>query len=88
MAYAYEIDPHLDVIARGGRSIMHIAVAARGTPDPIGVIQFLVDKGAPLAVQDARKASPGDNLNTNGDPAIREFYIKLLRDRGIVSTNH
>ena len=88
MEYAYQIDPHLDVIARGGRSIMHIAVAARGTPDPIGVIQFLVDKGAPLAIQDVRKASPGDNLNTNGDPVIREFYIKLLRDRGIVSTNH
>jgi ankyrin repeat protein len=88
MEYAYQIDPHLDVIARGGRSIMHIAVAARGTPDPIGVIQYLVDKGAPLAVQDARKASPGDNLNTNGDPVIREFYIKLLRDRGIVSENH
>jgi ankyrin repeat protein len=88
MEYAYQLDPHLDVIARGGRSIMHIAVAARGTPDPIGVIQFLVDKGAPLNIEDARKASPGDNLNTNGDPAIREFYIKLLRDRGIVSTNH
>jgi hypothetical protein len=88
MEYAYQIDPHLDVIARGGRSIMHIAVAARGTPDPIGEIQYLVDKGAPLAVQDARKASPGDNLNTNGDPVIREFYIKLLRDRGIVSENH
>jgi len=88
MQYAYQVDPHLDVIARGGRSIMHIAVQARGTPDPIGVIRFLVDKGAPLNVEDDRHASPGDNLNTNGDPAIREFYIKLLRDRGIVSTNH
>jgi ankyrin repeat protein len=88
MEYAYQVDPHLDVIARGGRSIMHIAVQARGTPDPIGVIQFLVDKGAPLNVEDDRHASPGDNLNTNGDPAIREYYIKMLRDHGIVSTNH
>jgi ankyrin repeat protein len=88
MAYAYEIDPHLDVIASGGRSIMHIAVAASGTPDPIAVIQFLVDKGAPLAIEDARHDTPGDMLSRGGDPVIREFYIKLLRDRGIVSTNH
>jgi ankyrin repeat protein len=88
MAYAYQIDPHLDVIASGGRSIMHIAVAASGTPDPIAVIQFLVDKGAPLAIEDSRHDSPGDMLSRGGDPVIREFYIKLLRDRGIVSTNH
>src|SRR5208283_705675 len=42
MTYAYQLDPHLDAIALGGRSIMHVAVAERGTPDPIGVIQFLV----------------------------------------------
>jgi len=88
MAYAYQLDPHLDVIASGGRSIMHIAVAASGTPDPIAVIQFLVDKGAPLAIEDARHDSPGDMLSRGGDPVIREFYIKLLRDHGIVSTNH
>ena len=52
------------------------------------LVGIKLDCVAPLAVQDARGASPGDNLNTNGDPAIREFYIKLLRDRGIVSTNH
>jgi ankyrin repeat protein len=88
MAYAYQIDPHLDAIALGGRSIMHVAVAARGTPDPIGVIQFLVDNGAPLAVLDDRKDTPGDALNRGGDPVIREFFMKVLRDRGIVSVNH
>jgi ankyrin repeat protein len=88
MAYAYQLDPHLDAIALGGRSIMHVAVAARGTPDPIGVIQFLVDNGAPLAVLDDRHDTPGDALNRGGDPVIREFFMKLLRDRGIVSANH
>jgi ankyrin repeat protein len=88
MDYAYRLDPHLDAIAVGGRSIMHVAVAARGTPDPIGVIQFLVDKGAPLALPDFRNETPGDAVNRGGDPVMREFFIKLLRDRGIVSVNH
>jgi len=88
MAYAYELDPHLDVIALGGRSIMHVAVAARGTPDPIGVIQFLVDNGAPLAVLDDRQDTPGDAVNRGGDPVIREYFMKVLHDRGIVSVNH
>src|SRR5690606_36962150 len=70
MQYAYELDPHLDVIVRGGRSLMHVAVAARGTPEPIQVIQFLVEKGAPLAIPDDRKDTPGDALNRGGDQAI------------------
>ena len=88
MAYAYQLDPHLDAIALGGRSIMHVAVAARGTPDPIGVIQFLVDNGAPLAVLDDRQDTPGDAVNRGGDPVIREYFMKVLHDRGIVSVNH
>jgi len=88
MQYAYEIDPHLDAISRGGRSIMHIAVTARGTPDPIGVIQFLVDKGAKLDAQDEHNAFPVDEANRNADPIVREFFVKLARDRGLISTNH
>jgi ankyrin repeat protein len=88
MQYAYEIDPHLDAISRGGRSIMHIAVTARGTPDPIGVIQFLVDKGAKLNAQDEHNAFPVDEANRNADPIVREFFVKLVRDRGLISTNH
>ena len=88
MQYAYELDPHLDVLVRGGRSLMHVAVAARGTLQPLEVIQFLVDKGAPLAIADDSKDTPGDALNRGGDQAIREYYIKLLRDRGIISERH
>jgi hypothetical protein len=67
---------------------MHVAVAARGTPQPLEVIQFLVDKGAPLAIADDRKDTPGDALNRGGDQQIREFYVNLLRSKGIVSENH
>jgi len=88
MQYAYEIDPHLDAISRGRRSIMHIAVTARGTPDPIGVIQFLIDKGAKLDAQDEHNAYPVDEANRNADPIVREFFVKLIRDRGLISTNH
>jgi ankyrin repeat protein len=88
MTYAYQLDPHLDAIALGGRSIMHVAVAARGTPDPIGVIQFLVDNGAPVAAPDYRNETPGDAVNRGGDPVIREYFMKVLHDRGIVSANH
>jgi hypothetical protein len=41
-----------------------------------------------LAVLDDRQDTPGDALNRGGDPVIREFFMKLLRDRGIVSANH
>jgi ankyrin repeat protein len=88
MQYAYEIDPNLDAISRGKRSIMHIAVTARGTPDPIGVIQFLVDKGAKLNAQDDHNAYPVDEANRNADPIVREYFVKLIRDRGLLSTNH
>jgi hypothetical protein len=88
MQYAYELDPHLDVIVRGGRSLMHIAVAGRAQPQSLEVIQFLVDKGAPLAIADDRKDTPGDALNRGGDQTIREFYVNLLRAKGIVSENH
>ena len=88
MQYAYEIDPHLDAISRGGRSIMHIAVTARGTPDPISVIQFLVDKGAKLDAQDEHNAFPVDEANRNADPIVRDYFVKLVRDRGLISTNH
>ena len=32
--------------------------------------------------------TPGDTVNRGGDPVMRDFYIKLLRDRGIISVNH
>lgn len=88
MEYAYEIDPHLDAISRGKRSIMHIAVTARGTPDPISVIQFLVDKGAKLDAQDEHNAFPVDEANRNADPSVREYFVQLVHDRGLISTNH
>ena len=52
------------------------------------MLQFLVDKGAPLAIADDRKDTPGDALNRGGDQAIREYYINMLRSKGIVSENH
>ena len=88
MKYAYELDPDLDVIARGGRSIMHIAVANKQAEEPEALVHFLIDKGAKLDVQDERKSTPGDDVNRGGAENIRIFFIQLLRDKGIVSLAH
>jgi hypothetical protein len=41
-----------------------------------------------LAAPDFRNETPGDAVNRGGDPVIREYFMKLLHDRGIVSANH
>jgi ankyrin repeat protein len=88
MKYAYELDPHLDTIARGGRSIMHIAVNNKTAEEPEALVHFLIDKGAKLDVQDERHSTPGDDVNRGGAENIRVFFIQLLRDKGIVSLAH
>ncbi len=88
MQYAYELDPNLKAVARGGRSVMHVAVSNRTAPEPEAVITFLSDKGAQLDPLDERKSTPGDDLNRGGAENIRVFFIQLLRDKGIVSLAH
>jgi len=88
MQYAYELDPNLKAVARGGRSIMHVAVSNRQAAEPEAVITFLADKGAQLDPLDERKSTPGDDLNRGGAENIRTFFIQLLRDKGIVSLAH
>ncbi len=54
--YAYELDPHVDVVNQLGQTLMHAAIGAgvQRTQDEIcEVIQFLADKGAALDEIDA-----------------------------------
>jgi ankyrin repeat protein len=88
MKYAYELDPHLDAIARGGRGPLHLLVANKQAAEPEAVIQFLADKGAKLDLQDERHSTAGDDVNRFGAENVRVFFIQLLRDRGIVSVAH
>ena len=88
MKYAYELDPHLDAVARGGRGPLHLLVANKQAAEPEAVIQFLADKGAKLDLADERKSTAGDDVNRFGAENVRVFFIQLLRDRGIVSVAH
>jgi ankyrin repeat protein len=88
MKYAYELDPHLDAIARGGRGPLHLLVANKQAAEPEAVIQFLADNGAKLDLQDERHSTAGDDVNRFGAENVRVFFIQLLRDRGIVSVAH
>jgi ankyrin repeat protein len=48
--YAYEIDPHVDVVTTTGNTPMHVAVGLNGRsqPEVCEIIQFLADHGAKL----------------------------------------
>lgn len=88
MKYAYELDPHLDAVAQGGRGPLHLLVANKQAAEPEAVITFLADKGAKLDLQDERHSTAGDDVNRFGAENVRVFFIQLLRDRGIVSVAH
>jgi ankyrin repeat protein len=55
-SYAYELDPHVDVVNKLGQTPMHAAISAavpRTQAQVCEVIQFLADKGAALDELDA-----------------------------------
>jgi len=83
-SYAYELDPHVDVVTSAGNSIMHVAVAINGRtqPEVCEVIQFLADHGAKLDELNAAGRTPiaiADNLPV--DLAV-DLLTKLITERG------
>jgi uncharacterized protein len=82
--YAYEIDPHVDVVTTTGNTVMHVAVGLGGRtqPEVCEVIQFLADHGAKLDEMNGAGRTPiavADNLPV--DLAV-DLLTKLLADRG------
>jgi uncharacterized protein len=82
--YAYEIDPHVDVVTTTGNTIMHAAVALNGRtqPEVCDVIRFLADHGAKLDEMNAAGRTPiaiADNLPV--DLAV-DLLTKLIAERG------
>jgi len=54
--YAYELDPHVDVVNKAGQTPMHASLGGgvqRTQDEIVEVIQFLADKGAKLDEIDA-----------------------------------
>jgi ankyrin repeat protein len=85
MKYALELDPDLTAIGPHNRSIMHYAIENKNPDTAIPMLQYLADKGAKLDVKNDKGDTPGDFINRGGQQDIRIFYVKLLKDRGIVS---
>jgi ankyrin repeat protein len=75
--YAYELDPHVDVVNLIGQTPIHASVAGgvQRTQDEIcEVIQFLADKGAKLDEMD----SAGRTAITIADVAPIDKAVELL----------
>ena len=83
-AYAYEIDPRVDLVTTTGNTIMHVAVGMNGRtqPEVCEVIQFLADHGAKLDEMNGAGRTPiavADNLPV--DMAV-DLLTKLITARG------
>jgi ankyrin repeat protein len=82
--YAFEIDPHVDIVTATGNTPMHVAVGMNGRsqPEVCEVIQFLADKGAVLDELNGAGRTPiaiADNLPV--DLAV-DLLTKLISERG------
>ena len=84
--YAFELDPHVEVVASNGNTVMHVAVGMNGRtqPEVCEVIQFLADRGARLDEMNGANRTPiavADNLPV--DLAV-DLLTKLITARGEV----
>jgi ankyrin repeat protein len=82
--YAYELDPHVDVLTESKMTVMHLGVAlgVRTQPEVVEIVQFLADKGAALDELDAAGDTPlklADFLPV--DLAV-DLLTKMITDRG------
>jgi ankyrin repeat protein len=91
LKFALTLDPDINALAQGGKSIMHMVLANRIAPpeETEAIVTYLADRGAVLNVRDEHNIAPGDYINRVGPEQVRVFYIQLLKDRGVKpSTAH
>jgi ankyrin repeat protein len=82
--FAYELDPHLDIVTITNATVMHAAaeLGGRTQAEVCEVIQFLADRGAALDELDAAGRTPlvvADRLPV--DRAV-DLLTKLITERG------
>jgi ankyrin repeat protein len=83
--YAYELDPHVDVVSTFTDStIMHVAVALNGRtqPEVCEVIQFLADHGAALDELNGAGRTPIALADTQPVDLAVDLLTKLITERG------
>jgi uncharacterized protein len=82
--YAYELDPHVDVVADNKTTIMHAAVGmgARTQPEVCAVVQFLADHGAALDEYDAAGRTPIARADIIPVDQAINLLTRLIRERG------
>jgi ankyrin repeat protein len=82
--YAFELDPHVDVVTSAGNTVMHTAVAINGRtqPEVCEVIQFLADHGARLDELNAAGRTPISLAEPLPVDQAIDRLLKLLAERG------
>jgi len=83
--YAFELDPHVDVVTTPSKgTIMHAAVAQNGRtqPEVCEVIQFLADHGAALDELDEAGRTPIVAADTLPVDQAVDLLTKLITSRG------
>ena len=79
LEYALTLRPDVMATDSAGRGLMHMAVSNPDAAEPEKVISYLMGKGVKLDAKDSRGRMPADAVTDN----VREFYLALLKQRGI-----
>jgi len=82
--YAYELDPHVEVVTTTGNTVMHVAVAINGRtqPEVCEIIQFLADHGAKLDELNGAGRTPIAVADTLPVDLAVDLLTKLNTERG------
>jgi uncharacterized protein len=82
--YAYELEPHVDVVTDNQTTIMHAAVGLGGRtqPEVCAIVQFLADHGAALDEYDAAGRTPIARADIIPVDQAINLLTKLITERG------
>ena len=82
--YAYELDPHVDVLTENKATVMHAAVAlgARTQLEVCEIVQFLAGRGAALDEMDTAGQTPLSLADFLPVDLAVDLLTKMITDRG------
>jgi uncharacterized protein len=82
--YAYELDPHVDVVTDNKATLMHAAVGLGGRtqPEVCAIVQFLADRGAALDEYDATGRTPIARADVIPVDQAIDLLTRLITERG------